>query len=799
VGICAERGLEMVVGLLGIMKAGGAYVPLDPGYPEERLRCILEDSMPVTVLTQESLAGKFAGIGPVIALLDFTPTSVWNHLHDTNLTREATGVTAENLAYVIYTSGSTGLPKGVVVPHRAISRLVLNNRYAKFEASDRVAFASNPAFDATTMEVWAPLLNGGSVVVIEQSVLLEPARFGQTLKRHGVNILWLTVGLFNQYSDSLAEEFSTLRYLIVGGDALDPHVIARLLKGTPPQHLLNGYGPTETTTFATTYEIKVVTENAQSIPIGRPIGNTQIYILDEEWEPVPVGVAGEIHIGGDGVGRGYLKRPELTAERFVADPFSGEEGTRMYRTGDVGRWRGDGNIEFLGRNDEQVKIRGFRIELGEIEARLSEHEGVQEAVVLAREDMPGDKRLVAYYTSSPVADTEQEGVGAEQLRVHLSATLPEYMVPAAYVRMERMPLTANGKLDRKSLPAPDGLPSRNARSFRTAEEQILCSLFAEVLNVEDVGVDDNFFESGGHSLSAIRLVTRIRSELGLNISLRTLLEAPTVAGLAKLKNVETNRDSFATILPIKARGTLPPLFLVHAASGLSWYYAGLLKYVEPERPIYGLQARNFTAPEISEQTVEEMASYYADEILKVQPTGRYHLGGWSIGGLLAHAIATELQRRGGDVALLSLFDPTPPFIQQNRPNAVFPNETRIAADFFGEDLKDEPNLSAIYKRLYRDGRVPVDLSESHFSLLIKNVKGAHHLVEGFVPKIYIGKVLLFVATAGREDAESLSEAWKTYVNGNIEVYPIACVHEDMMNTGPLGEIGPLLASELGKP
>jgi amino acid adenylation domain-containing protein len=755
--------------------------------------------MPVAVLTQESLAGKFAGIGPVIALLDFTPTSVWNHLHDTNLTREATGVTAENLAYVIYTSGSTGLPKGVVVPHRAISRLVLNNRYAKFEASDRVAFASNPAFDATTMEVWAPLLNGGSVVVIEQSVLLEPARFGQTLKRHGVNILWLTVGLFNQYSDSLAEEFSTLRYLIVGGDALDPRVIARLLKGTPPQHLLNGYGPTETTTFATTYEIKVVTENAQSIPIGRPIGNTQIYILDEEWEPVPVGVAGEIHIGGDGVGRGYLKRPELTGERFVADPFSGEEGARMYRTGDVGRWRSDGNIEFLGRNDEQVKIRGFRIELGEIEARLSEHEGVQEAVVLAREDMPGDKRLVAYYTSSPAADPEQEGVGAEQLRVHLSATLPEYMVPAAYVRMERMPLTANGKLDRKSLPAPDGLPSRNARSFRTAEEQILCSLFAEVLNVEDVGVDDNFFESGGHSLSAIRLVTRIRSELGLNISLRTLLEAPTVAGLAKLKNVETNRDSFATILPIKARGTLPPLFLVHAASGLSWYYAGLLKYVEPERPIYGLQARNFTAPEISEQTVEEMASYYADEILKVQPTGRYHLGGWSIGGLLAHAIATELQRRGGDVALLSLFDPTPPFIQQNRPNAVFPNETRIAADFFGEDLKDEPNLSAIYKRLYRDGRVPVDLSESHFSLLIKNVKGAHHLVEGFVPKIYIGKVLLFVATAGREDAESLSEAWKTYVNGNIEVYPIACVHEDMMNTGPLGEIGPLLASELGKP
>jgi thioesterase domain-containing protein/acyl carrier protein len=634
--------------------------------------------------------------------------------------------------------------------------------------------------------------------VIPRFEVLEPIKLAEQLNKFDISMLFLTTALFNECARSNPRIFQKVDQLLFGGEICNPDCIRDVLEQFPPRQLIHVYGPTETTTFTSHFVLEKIKPH-DTIPIGRPIGNTQIYILDEEWEPVPVGVAGEIHIGGDGVGRGYLKRPELTAERFVADPFSGEEGTRMYRTGDVGRWRGDGNIEFLGRNDEQVKIRGFRIELGEIEARLSEHEGVQEAVVLAREDMPGDKRLVAYYTSSPVADTEQEGVGAEQLRVHLSATLPEYMVPAAYVRMERMPLTANGKLDRKSLPAPDGLPSRNARSFRTAEEQILCSLFAEVLNVEDVGVDDNFFESGGHSLSAIRLVTRIRSELGLNISLRTLLEAPTVAGLAKLKNVETNRDSFATILPIKARGTLPPLFLVHAASGLSWYYAGLLKYVEPERPIYGLQARNFTAPEISEQTVEEMASYYADEILKVQPTGRYHLGGWSIGGLLAHAIATELQRRGGDVALLSLFDPTPPFIQQNRPNAVFPNETRIAADFFGEDLKDEPNLSAIYKRLYRDGRVPVDLSESHFSLLIKNVKGAHHLVEGFVPKIYIGKVLLFVATAGREDAESLSEAWKTYVNGNIEVYPIACVHEDMMNTGPLGEIGPLLASELGKP
>ena len=294
-------------------------------------------------------------------------------------------------AYIIYTSGSTGQPKGVMVPHRAIERLALNNNYAKFEASDRVAFASNPAFDATTMEVWAPLLNGGRIVVIGQSVLLDPGRFGQALKKHAVNVLWLTVGLFNQYADALAEEFSTLRYLIVGGDALDPRVIARVLQGKHPQHLLNGYGPTETTTFATTHEITVVPEKARSIPIGRPIANTQIYILDEHGEPVPVGVVGELHIGGAGVARGYLNQPELTAERFLKNPFVEGAGARMYRTGDLGRWLTDGTIEFLGRNDFQVKVRGFRIELGEIEAQLAEHPAVREAVVIAREDMPGDK------------------------------------------------------------------------------------------------------------------------------------------------------------------------------------------------------------------------------------------------------------------------------------------------------------------------------------------------------------------------------------------------------------------------
>src|SRR6185312_9706555 len=329
VGICVARSLEMVVGLLAILKAGGAYVPLDSAYPVERLRWMLEDSGATVLLAQEHLQGIFAGLSdalPVVALASTAPA--WKDERDTNPDRHISGVTAEHLAYVMYTSGSAGLPKGVMVPHRAINRLVLNNGYARFESGDRVAFASNPAFDATTMEVWAPLLNGGCVVVIDQSVLLEPVRFGQTLKRHAVNILWLTVGLFNQYADTLGEEFSSLRYLIVGGDALDPRVIARVLDGNPPQHLLNGYGPTETTTFATTHEVTVVPEKARSIPIGRPIANTRIYVLDKCGAPVPMGVVGELYIGGAGVARGYVNRPELTAERFLADRFSPDTAAR---------------------------------------------------------------------------------------------------------------------------------------------------------------------------------------------------------------------------------------------------------------------------------------------------------------------------------------------------------------------------------------------------------------------------------------------------------------------------------------
>ncbi|MCG1048819.1 amino acid adenylation domain-containing protein, partial [Mycetohabitans sp. B6] len=354
---------------------------------------------------------------------------------------------SRHLAYVIYTSGSTGMPKGVMVEHRSIARLVINNGYLDVGAADRVALAANPAFDASTFEVWAPLLNGAAAVVISRDTVLNPAAFAQTLQEQRISILWLTVGLFNQLFIELGPVFPQLKALIVGGDALDANVVAQVLQGTPPQQLINGYGPTESTTFTTTYRIDAIREDTLSIPIGRPIANTQIYLLDAYKQPVPLGAVGELYIGGAGVARGYLNRPELTAERFVRDPFVDEADARMYKTGDLARYLPDGNLEFLGRNDHQVKIRGFRIELGEIEACLAQHAQVRDAVVLAVGEGP-DKRLVAYVVAEP------DDALAGMLRTHVAAALPEYMVPSAFVRLDALPLTPNGKLDRRALPAP---------------------------------------------------------------------------------------------------------------------------------------------------------------------------------------------------------------------------------------------------------------------------------------------------------------------------------------------------------
>ncbi len=527
VAICSERNIDLIAGMLGILKAGGAYVPLDPAYPRERLAWMIDDSAPVALLIQSDLESLLPETAIPVLRLDVDVPVLARRLPADDPVVD--GLHARNLAYVIYTSGSTGTPKGVMVEHRCINRLVVNTRYFEATPEDCFAHCANPAFDAATWEIWGPLLNGARLFVVPQATVMEPARLNTTLHEGGVTALWLTVGLFNQYVDHLSDAFGQLRYLLVGGDALDPKTIRQLLAGEHrPTHLVNGYGPTETTTFAITHDIRDVAEDARSIPLGKPIANTQVYILDGRGEPVPVGVEGEIHIGGDGVARGYLNRPELTAERFLGDPFSLEPDARMYKTGDRGRWLADGTIEFLGRNDFQVKVRGFRIELGEIEVKLGQCAGVRDAVVLAREDAPGDKRLVAYVVA-------EDGVelSVADLRDALSRQLPEYMVPSAYVQLDALPLTANGKVDRQALPAPEamGLQLREYEAPQGEIEETLAALWQELLRVERVGRHDHFFELGGHSLLVVAMVERLRA-LGLAGEVRAVFASPTLSDYA---------------------------------------------------------------------------------------------------------------------------------------------------------------------------------------------------------------------------------------------------------------------------
>jgi amino acid adenylation domain-containing protein/thioester reductase-like protein len=519
--VVLERSIGLVVAELAIVKCGAAYVPLDPEYPAERLRFVLEDTGAAVVVTSGQGVRDKIGQGRTIVDVDA-------RLPDRSTDPVVTGaVGADALAYVMYTSGSTGQPKGVMVSHRAIVRLVLNNGYADLGPNDRVAFESNPAFDATTFEVWGPLLSGGSVVVVDQATLLSPASFGRLLDEQRVTVLFMTIGLFNQYADALAQHFAKLRYIITGGDALDPKVMARVLRQGRPQHLLSAYGPTETTTFATTYEITAVADDARSIPIGRPIGNTRIYVLDERRNPVPTGVVGELYIGGTGVALGYLNRPQWTDERFIASPFV--SGDRLYKTGDLGYQRSDGTLEFVGRNDSQVKVRGFRIELGDIQSSLVMHPSVDQALVIARTD-GGEKELVAYYTSDDAALT------AEALRAHLANRLPGYMVPAAFVQLAALPLTSNGKVNREALPAP-GASSYASTEYEAPHGEVevaLADIWTSLLRVERVGRHDNFFDLGGHSLLALRVATKVRERLHADVALPELFAHPVLKDLADL-------------------------------------------------------------------------------------------------------------------------------------------------------------------------------------------------------------------------------------------------------------------------
>jgi amino acid adenylation domain-containing protein len=551
VGVCMGRSLEMIIGLLGSLKAGGAYLALDPTYPKERLMFMLQDSRVSVLLTQQPLRENLPKTDARVVYLD----TDWKNIALESAENPQSEATEDNLAYVIYTSGSTGTPKGVEVLHRGIARLLLGVEYVRLDANHTFLHLAPTSFDASTFEIWGALLHGAKCVLFPGN-LVSPLEIGEVIHAHGISTLWLTASLFNTVMDQAPEALIGLRQLLIGGEALSVAHVRAALSLLPGTEIINGYGPTESTTFSCCYPIpRQLDASVTSIPIGPPIANTEIYILDSRLSAVPIGVRGGLYVGGDGLARGYLNQSALTAEKFLPNPFSKELGARLYQTGDLARYLPDGNIEFLGRIDHQVKIRGYRIELGEIEAVLSHHPAVREAVVLARDDAPeendevqnqksktrsepsrsienlkSDKRLVAY-----VVPRQEGSLTVNELRSFLKEKLPEYMAPSAFVFLEGLPLTPNGKIDRRGLPAPPELRPETGEVYvapRTPVEEMTSGIWAEVLKLEKVGIHDNFFDLGGHSLLATQIVSRLREALRVDLSLRALFERPTVVGLS---------------------------------------------------------------------------------------------------------------------------------------------------------------------------------------------------------------------------------------------------------------------------
>ncbi|HEX7334406.1 MAG TPA: amino acid adenylation domain-containing protein [Pyrinomonadaceae bacterium] len=525
VGVLLEPSIEFVVALLAILKAGGSYVPLDPGYPKPRLEFMLEDAGVQMLLT--TTVQVEVNEGTQVVYLDET----WKQFAGESRENPPTQTTAENLAYVMYTSGSTGQPKGSAITHRAINRLVRNTNYVQLNESDRVAQVSNVSFDAATFEIWGALTNGATLVGLPKDTVLSPPEFKHAIATQKVSVMFLTTALFNQVAQNEPDAFAPLRYLLFGGETCDAEAVRRVLQSGKPQHLHHVYGPTEATTFSSSYEINEVAAGARTLPIGRAISNTELWVLDQCGQVAPVGVPGELYIGGDGIARAYLGCPELTAEKFVPHPYSAEPGARLYRTGDLVRYLSDGNIDILGRMDQQVKLRGFRVELGEIETVLQQHPLVRESVVVFREDAPGEKRLAAYVVGD--SQTIPAAQLIAELRIWLRQHLPDYFVPAHFVVLDNLPLTPNGKVDRRALPAPDHSEEPEFIAPRTPEEATIAEIWADILDISPIGVETNFFDLGGHSLLATRIVTRIREAFCLDLPLRVLFEFPTIAGVAE--------------------------------------------------------------------------------------------------------------------------------------------------------------------------------------------------------------------------------------------------------------------------
>jgi amino acid adenylation domain-containing protein len=653
VAIFVERSLEMMVGLLGILKAGGAYVPLDPAYPFERLGFMLEDSSVPVLLSQSKLVEKLPPHSARLVNLDKDWEEIVQQSKD-----NPSSFTPDNLAYVIYTSGSTGKAKGVLIQHGSlVNYTTAASAEYRISECDRILQFASISFDASAEEIYPCLTSGATLVLRTDSMLDSLGGFLQMCRTWNLTVLSLPTAYWHELTAILSKETfalpPSLRLVIIGGEKALPKRWETWLEYVGQRvPLVNTYGPTEATVVATIYELSATNVTLRELPIGRPLGNVQTYILDRNGQPVPIGVPGELLIGGAGLARGYLNRPELTKDKFIPNPFSNEPGTRLYKTGDLARYLPDGNIEFLGRIDNQVKIRGFRIELGEVESTLSQYPTVLQCVVTARVDYESDKRLVAYIVSN-----QQQKPTTDELRCFLKQKLPDYMVPSAFVFLDTLPLTPNGKIDQRALPAPNELRPEPASTFVPPSDDLeiqLTKIWENVFGKKPISVKDNFFDVGGHSILAVRLLAQIEKAFGKNLPLATLFQSPTIEQLANILRQKGWSAPWQTLVPIQPGGSKPPLYFIHVLGEGLKYCRPLTSHLDPEQPIYGLTVE--IMDEVSLNKVEDVVAHYIKEMRSIQPEGPYLLAGIYCGGRVAYDMAQQLHAQGQKVALLALLD-----------------------------------------------------------------------------------------------------------------------------------------------
>ncbi|MEV6598120.1 amino acid adenylation domain-containing protein [Actinoplanes sp. NPDC051346] len=807
IALALPRTADVVVASLAVLKAGAAYLPVDAANPDERIAFLFADARPMMVIATNETMPRSPNLPPILLLDDATVAAAIAAHPDVDLgdDERQRPLRPDDPAYVIYTSGSTGRPKGVVVAHASGVELAADHR-ARFQvgAQTRALQFASFGFDASFWEMCVSLFSGGTMVLAPSDCRVGEA-LADFIHRHRVNLAVLPPAVLAAMPEGvrLPEDF----VLAVAGEACPGEVVARW---SAQHRMVNAYGPTEATVCVT---VSDPLHGDGRPPIGRPVAGHHVRVLDEMLMPVPVGVPGELYVGGSGLAHGYLNRTGLTAQRFVADP-AGPPGSRMYRTGDVVRWLPDGSLDYLGRSDDQVKIRGYRIEPGEIESAVRAATGLSSAVVVVREDEAGVKRLVAYLVAAGDDDPD-----VTELRRRLRQSVPDYMVPDDFVTLAALPMTINGKVDKAALPAPRRIAAVGSRPPATPHEEVLCEVFAEVLGVPTVGAEDDFFDIGGNSIRSVQLVASA-GRAGLRFTVADVFTARTAAKLAEsvgsdqrsaqspatwiAEDLSTRRltDPFAVLLPIRTQGTLAPLFCLHGGMGLSLPYLGLAAHLGPDRPLYGLQSPYQLPGAGLPESLADLADEYLAHIRRIQPRGPYHLMGWSYGGLLAHQIAVRLQQDDEQVGFLANLDSYPHDAEVDGP---VPDEVELTGrmgEYLGyarsEFSGGEVTVARVVRRLAEDANPLAELGAEQASRLVELMSAHARTVASFEPRKFVGTMHLFAAT-GDDEPENVSakvKRWEPHVHGVVRRFDIACTHEAMMHPGPQARIGALLAAEL---